>query len=111
MREIKAIIRQERVDSVLEALRELPGLPGITVSSVQGVGKRSPPVPTTPVEYGQTEMVKVEVVVPAPMAAGVVDTIRRAASTGRAGDGKIFVVAVEDAIRISTGESGAVALS
>lgn len=110
MREIKAIIRDERLDSVLQALHQLPGLPGITVSWVRGVGKR-PSTPEAAVEYGQAEMVKVEVVVPTELVPAVVDVIRRTASTGRPGDGKIFVVAVEDAIRIRNGENGIVALS
>lgn len=104
--EVKAIIREERLDAVIRALHELPDLPGVTVSHVQGFGRRRLADPAAPVEYGETLMVKLETVMPATLAATVVQTIRRTARTGRAGDGKIFVSAVEQAIRIRDDDEG-----
>lgn len=110
MREIKAIIRQERLDNVLESLHEVPGLPGITISSVRGVGRRRSPNQGVAVEFGETNMVKLEVAAPVTMAEAIIETIRRAALTGRAGDGKIFVSTVDDVVRIRTAERGKIAL-
>ncbi|OFW15957.1 MAG: hypothetical protein A3H29_04830 [Acidobacteria bacterium RIFCSPLOWO2_02_FULL_67_21] len=104
MREIKAIIRRERVADVVSALHERPDLPGVTISFVEGVGRR--PRGAGPAEFGEVQMAKVETVVSAELASWVVDTIRRAAFTGRAGDGKIFVVRVEQAVQIRSGEEG-----
>ena len=104
MHEIKAIIRVERVPDVVGALHARPELPGVTISQVQGVGKR-PGESSTP-EYGEVDMAKLETVVSADLVDWVVETIRRSALTGRAGDGKIFVIAVERAIQIRSGEQG-----
>ena len=111
MREIKAIVRQDRLNTVLEALHGLPELPGVTVSVVRGIGRQSSSQPFRVVEFGQTEMAKLEIVVPAAMAAKVVDIIQRSATTGRAGDGKIFVSNIDEAVRIRNGETGGAALS
>ena len=86
MREIKAIIRRERVPDVISALHERPDLPGVTISYVEGVGRRAGG--SGPPEYGEVQMAKVETVVPADLAPWVVDTIKRAAFTGRPGDGR-----------------------
>ena len=104
MREIKAIIRRERVADVLGALHERPNLPGVTVSVVDGVGRMSGE-PGAP-EFGEVQMAKLETVVPAELASWVVDTIKRAAFTGRPGDGKIFVIHVEQAVQIRSDEKG-----
>ena len=104
MREIKAIIRRERVADVIGALHERADLPGVTISYVDGVGRR-PGAPGRP-EYGEVQMAKIETVVPAELASWVVDTIRRAAFTGGAGDGKIFVIRVEQAVQIRSGDEG-----
>jgi nitrogen regulatory protein P-II 1 len=104
MREIKAIVRRERVVDVIEALHERPDLPGVTISSVEGVGRRRSE--SGPTEYGEVQMAKIETVVAADLASWVVDTIKRAAFTGRAGDGKIFVMRVEQAVQIRSGEEG-----
>lgn len=109
MREIKAIIRHERVPDVFRALHEIPGLPGATMSVVQGFGKRVVAAPDPP-EYGETVMAKLELVVPQALAAEVVAAIRKGAHTGRPGDGKIFVIAVEDAINVRSGAQGMDAL-
>jgi nitrogen regulatory protein P-II 1 len=112
MRLIKAIIKPFKLDEVRNALNDV-GVQGITVSEVKGYGRQK----------GHTELyrgaeyvvdllpkVKIEVVVNDDLVATVVDAIAQAAATGRIGDGKIFVLAVEDAIRIRTGERGEIAL-
>jgi nitrogen regulatory protein P-II 1 len=103
MREIKAIIRRERVSDVIGALHQRPDLPGVTISNVEGVGRR-PGI--GPAEFGEVQMAKIETVVAADLADWVVETIRQAALTGRPGDGKIFVTRVEQAIQIRSGEKG-----
>ena len=104
MREIKAIIRRERVADVLGALHERPNLPGVTISVVDGVGRMTGE-PSAP-EFGEVQMVKLETVVSTDLVPWVVDTIKRAAFTGRAGDGKIFVIRVEQAVQIRSSEEG-----
>ena len=104
MREIKAIIRRERVPDVLGALHERPDLPGVTISVVEGVGRKHSDSASP--EFGEVEMAKLETVVSSELVPWVVDTIKRAAFTGRAGDGKIFVVRVEQAVQIRSGDEG-----
>jgi nitrogen regulatory protein PII len=103
MREIKAIVRRERVSDVISALHERPDLPGVTISLVDGIGRKPD---AGPAEFGEVQMAKLETVVAADITDWVVDTIRRAASTGRPGDGKIFVTRVEQAVQIRSGEKG-----
>jgi nitrogen regulatory protein P-II 1 len=108
MKKIEAIIKPFKLDEVKEALQEV-GLQGITVTEAKGFGRQK----------GHTELyrgaeyvvdflpkVKVEIVLGDDMVERAVDAIRKAAQTGRIGDGKIFVSNVEEAIRIRTGESG-----
>lgn len=104
MREIKAIIRRERVADVISALHERPDLPGVTISYVDGVGRR--PVGPGPPEFGEVQMAKLETVVSAELAEWVVNTIQSAAFTGRPGDGRIFVIRVEHAVQIRSGQRG-----
>lgn len=104
MREIKAIIRRERLPDVIGALHERPDLPGVTISFVEGVGRM--PGGPGPAEFGEVQMAKLETVVPVELAEWVVETVRRAAFTGRSGDGKIFVIRVEQAVQIRSGEKG-----
>lgn len=104
MREIKAIIRRERVADVVSALHERPNLPGVTISVVEGIGRRMGDSASP--EYGEVEMAKLETVVSVDLVSWVVDTIRRAALTGRAGDGKIFVSRVEQAVQVRSGNEG-----
>jgi nitrogen regulatory protein P-II 1 len=110
MHEIKAIIRPERLDSVLDALHQIAEMPGITVSTVTGVGKRQPPAASGPAEYGRVAMTKLELVVPDAMLPAALASIRRAAFTGRPGDGKVFVIPVEQAAKIRSDEQGIDAL-
>jgi nitrogen regulatory protein P-II 1 len=107
MHEVKAIIRPERLEDVVGALHEIPDLPGVTVSVVQGYGTRVLDEQGGSLEYGETRMSKLETVVPEALLTRVLETIERAARTGRPGDGMIFVIAVESAVRIRTGERGA----
>ncbi len=109
MHEIKAIVRPERLESVLDALRHIPDVPGITVSTVTGFGKRQPPA-RGPVEFGHVTMTKLELVVPDAMLSHALAGIRRAAFTGHPGDGKVFVLPVEQAMRIRSDEQGIDAL-
>ena len=112
MKLIKAIIKPFKLDDVREALSEV-GVQGITVSEVKGFGRQK----------GHTELyrgaeyvvdflpkVKVETVVDDDVVEKVIEAISNAANTGKIGDGKIFVLNVEQAIRIRTGESGNEAL-
>jgi nitrogen regulatory protein P-II 1 len=108
MKKIEAIIKPFKLDEVKEALQDA-GLQGITVIEAKGFGRQK----------GHTELyrgaeyvvdflpkVKIEIVLADEMVERAVDAIRKAAQTGRIGDGKIFVSTVEDAIRIRTGETG-----
>ena len=110
MHEIKAIIRPERLDKVLDALHQIADLPGITVSTVTGFGKRQPPTTVGAVEFGHVTMTKLELVVPDEMLSQAVATIRRGAFTGLAGDGKVFVLPVEQAMKIRSSDEGIDAL-
>lgn len=107
MYEVKSIIRPERLAAVVRRLHEIPDIPGLTVSVVRGFGKRTSGAPGAPPEYGETEMAKLETVVPEDLLQRVVQTIQDAAATGRAGDGKVFVIRVEDAIKVRSGARGA----
>lgn len=109
MREIKAIVRQERVDDVVHELHAVGELPGITVSTVRGIGHTHSREQHGH-SYGEVEMAKVEIVVDDALADIVVRAIVAGARTGRPGDGKIFVYAVDRVVRIRTGEENAPAL-
>lgn len=103
MEEIKAIIRTERLLDVVHALQALPAMPGLTVSTVRGFGRRSPASPGEPPAFDEAALSKLEAVVDAGMTAAVVDVIVREARTGRPGDGKIFVAPVSGAVQIRDG--------
>jgi nitrogen regulatory protein P-II 1 len=108
VKKIEAIIKPFKLDEVKEALQEV-GLQGITVTEAKGFGRQK----------GHAELyrgaeyivdflpkVKIEIVISDELVEKAIDAIRRAAQTGRIGDGKIFVSNIEEAIRIRTGESG-----
>jgi nitrogen regulatory protein P-II 2 len=112
MKLVIAIVKPFKLDDVREALTPL-GVQGLTVTEVKGFGRQK----------GQTEIyrgaeyhvsflpkVKIEVAVTAEQVEGVVEAITRAAATGKIGDGKIFVLNIERAVRIRTGELDAAAL-
>jgi nitrogen regulatory protein P-II 1 len=108
VKKIEAIIKPFKLDEVKEALQEV-GLQGITVTEAKGFGRQK----------GHAELyrgaeyivdflpkVKIEIVIGDDLVEKAIDAIRRAAQTGRIGDGKIFVSNIEEAVRIRTGESG-----
>ncbi len=112
MRKVEAIIKPFKLDEVKEALNEI-GIHGMTITEVKGYGRQK----------GHKEIyrgaeyvvdfipkVKIEVVVETELVEKVVNTIQKAAYTGKIGDGKIFVLPIEQVIRIRTGERGKDAL-
>lgn len=109
MKEIKAIIQPFLLSKVVEALKEIEGLPGVTVSDVHGFGRARAVGSRNTVLDGTVEYVKkskLEVVVPDNLVEVVVQMIRARAHTGNPGDGKIFIYTVDDVVRIRTGERG-----
>lgn len=112
MKKVEAIIRPFKLDEVKESLAEL-GVHGMTVTEVKGFGRTGG---KKEVYRGSAYVVdfvpkvKVEVVVPDTLVRQVVDAVVSAARTGRIGDGKIFVVPMDEAVRIRTGETGEGAL-
>jgi len=112
MKLIKAIIKPFKLEEVKDALSEI-GVEGMTVSEVKGFGRQK----------GHTEIyrgseytvdflpkVKLEIAVADDIVTKVVDAIVSASQTGKIGDGKVFIIPIEEAIRIRTGEKGEVAL-
>ncbi len=112
MKKIEAVIKPFKLDTVREALAEI-GITGMTAIEVKGFGR----------QRGHTELyrgaeyvvdflpkVKIEVIVPEDLAERCVETLMRAARTGKIGDGKIFVSAVERVVRIRTGEENLAAI-
>jgi len=112
MKKLEAIIKPFKLDDVKEALHDL-GIKGLTVTEAKGFGRQK----------GHTELyrgaeyvvdflpkVKIEVVVEDSLLDRAIDAIQQAAHTGRIGDGKIFVAAVDQVIRIRTGETGSLAI-
>ncbi|HEY5521889.1 MAG TPA: P-II family nitrogen regulator [Desulfuromonadaceae bacterium] len=112
MKLVEAIIKPFKLDEVKDALNAI-GIEGITVSEVKGFGRQK----------GHTELyrgaeyvvdfipkIKMEIAVSDDLVGKVVETIQNSAKTGRIGDGKIFIISLEEAIRIRTGESGADAI-
>ena len=112
MKKIEAVIKPFKLDEVKEALHEV-GIKGITVTEAKGFGRQK----------GHTELyrgaeyvvdflpkVKIEIVINEDRQEAAIEAIQKAARTGRIGDGKIFVLNVEEAIRIRTGETGADAI-
>ena len=108
MKKVEAIIRPERLQAVQDTLDEL-GVSGLTVTEVVGCGRQK----------GYTEQyrgaranisllhkIKVEAVVPSDVVEAAVDAIVQGARTGKEGDGRVFVIPIEESIRIRTGERG-----
>ena len=108
MKKVEAIIKPFKLDDVKESLSNL-GVKGLTVSEVKGFGRqRGHREVYRGAEY-QVDFVskiKIEVVMEDEMVAEVVKLIQEKAKTGQIGDGKIFIIPVEDVIRIRTGETG-----
>jgi nitrogen regulatory protein P-II 1 len=112
VKKIEAVIKPFKLDDVKDALHDV-GVSGITVTEVKGFGRQK----------GHTELyrgaeyvidflpkVKVEVVVEDTLVEYVIEAISQAARTGRIGDGKIFVIPIDEAVRIRTGDRGADAI-
>ncbi|WP_297800345.1 P-II family nitrogen regulator [uncultured Brevundimonas sp.] len=112
MKKIEAIIKPFKLDEVKDALQDI-GVQGMTVLEAKGYGRQK----------GHSELyrgaeyvidflpkIKIEIVVADDLVNAVVETIQNAARTGKIGDGKIFVSALEDVIRIRTGETGSQAI-
>lgn len=109
MKEIKAIIRPFKLLEVAEALKKIEGLPGVTVSDIRGFGKGRAKNAKDKVFYELVEFIpriKLEVVVDDEMADEVVNLIQKYSHTGNTGDGKIFVINVEEIVKIRTNERG-----
>jgi nitrogen regulatory protein P-II 1 len=112
MKKVEAIIKPFKLDDVKEALKEI-GVQGLTVTEVKGFGRQK----------GHTELyrgaeyvidflpkIKLEIVVSDDMVTKVIDAVMDSAKTGKIGDGKIFILPMEEVIRIRTGERGEDAL-
>ncbi len=108
MKKVEAIIKPFKLDDVKEALNKI-GIQGMTISEVKGYGRQK----------GHKEIyrgaeyvvdfipkVKIEIVTDSDITDQVVETIQQAANTGKIGDGKIFILPVEDAVRVRTNEKG-----
>ena len=107
MKKIEAIIKPFKLDDVIDSLTEI-GIEGLTVSEVRGFGRQK----------GRTEIykgaeyivdflpkIKIELIIPDSIVDSAVEAIRQSARTGKVGDGKIFVLPVEKAVRIRTGDT------
>ncbi|MDT0618396.1 MAG: P-II family nitrogen regulator [Salinisphaeraceae bacterium] len=108
MQEIKAYVRKNMLDAVLDSLNTIEGLPGIAIVDVQGFGHHAAKdAPLT-----KTDMAKLEIDVPDELVAPVVETILAQARTGEGhpGDGKVFVTELREAIRIADGARGDMAV-
>ena len=107
MRMIVAFIQPFVAADVVNALHRVPGLTGATFAEVQGFGRGRPSdVPTSEVLYGTADKVRVEIMVRDELETSVVAAIRTAAHTGNRGDGRIYVLPVDRAVRVATGEEG-----
>jgi len=112
MKKIEAIIKPFKLDDVKQALSDI-GLQGMTITEVKGYGRQK----------GHKEIyrgaeylvdfipkIKIELVIPADRLDEVLETIQKSANTGKIGDGKIFVMSLEEVIRVRTGETGVEAI-
>ena len=108
MKKVEAIIKPFKLDEVKDALSEV-GIQGMTVTEVKGFGRTGG---KKEVYRGSAYVVdfvpkvKLEIVVPDDLVIQVIDAIEKGAKTGRIGDGKVFVMPIDEAVRIRTGERG-----
>jgi len=112
MKKVEAIIRPHLLDAVRNALQEV-GVAGMTISEVQGYGRQKGHTETYRGTEYQIEFIpkiKIEVIITESIEDSVIEAITKTARTGKFGDGKIFVVSIDDVIRIRTGERGETAL-
>ncbi len=106
LKKIEAIVRPEKVEDVKVALKEI-GIVGLTITPVKGRGRQGGMevhFRGGVVQVDTLPKTKIEIVVPEEKVEQVIQTIIKAARTGRVGDGKIFVIPVEEVVRIRTGE-------
>lgn len=112
MIKIEAIIKPHKLEEVKDALNEI-GIKGMTVTEVKGYGRQKGHKEIyRGAEYQVDFMpkIKIEIIIEKSQADQVVETILRSARTGKIGDGKIFILPVEEVIRIRTGEQGTEAI-
>ncbi len=112
MKKVEAIIRPHLLDAVRSALQDVEII-GMTISEVQGYGRQRGHTETyrgTEYQIEFVPKVKIEVIIPDDVEEFAINAIMRTARTGKFGDGKIFVIPVDDVIRIRTGERGEAAL-
>lgn len=110
MKEVRAFIQPFRLSKVTHALQKIAGLPGLSVVEVQGFGRGKVREPGDEVIREFVPKIRLEVVVKDELVEEVVRTIETAAHTGNPGDGVIFVLPVEQAVRIRTGEKDVAAI-
>lgn len=113
MKEIKAIIQPFLLSKVVEALKEIEGLPGVTVSDVRGFGRaRAVGSPNLVLDNGieYVKKAKLEIVVSDHLVEPVLRVIMEKAHTGNPGDGKVFVYPVSEVVKIRSGERGEAAI-
>ena len=109
MKEIKAIIRPFKLTDVLTELHGIEGMPGIAVSEIKRFGHGgSKEIDTGLIDFGAE--IKIEVVIPDNLVEKTISVIQANAHTGNAGDGKIFVLPVDEVVVIRTNERGSKAL-
>jgi len=112
MKKIEAVIKPFKLEEVKDALNKA-GIAGLTVSEVRGYGRQKGHVELyRGAEYDVTFVpkVKIEIVVADSVVAGILSVIEDTAKTGKIGDGKIFVLPVDETVRIRTGERGETAV-
>lgn len=108
MKKIEAIVKPFKLDEIKDALNEI-GVTGMTITEVKGFGRQKGHKEIYRGAEYQVDFIpkiKIDIVVDASLSDKVVSAITQSANTGKIGDGKIFVLTVEQAIRIRTGESG-----
>ncbi len=113
MKKIEAIVKPFKLDDIKDALDEI-GIRGMTVTEVKGFGRGGGKAPIYPgAEYviDFVPKLKVEIVVTDDLVHAAIEALMEGAQTGHVGDGKIFVIPIDEAIRIRTGERGPDALS
>jgi nitrogen regulatory protein PII len=105
MKMVVAVIRPNRLDEVKSVLEEI-GVRGLTAAEVRGIGAKTPPKERKDGVVDLVPMLRIEVAIQDDGVERVIGAIREAAQTGEAGDGKIFVLSMDNAYRVRTGEAG-----
>ena len=110
MKQVIAFIQPFRVEKVIDALHGIDGLSGATVTEARGFGRGRAKRAGAEALFGTVPRARIEVMVPDSLADTVVTAIRSVAHTGNPGDGKVYVLGLERAVRISSGEEGEAAV-